>query len=211
VLHVGTGRRSASSRSAPGLDGCRARDGLTIDRRPLRTRGLCKDGTELLNTKKILGRSTLSPAAPRGPAAGRPASARGAEEPAVPFPRLARRVVRRSDPRRTKALRAGNHTLHDLEQRRLIFFTGCSRDADQVLGEQKQRSDQGDRAMLENLHVVKELGLFIKVARAATPSGSRSSCTSTDSTRPGAPPRCRTTASIAGPRSPGPTAPSAAS
>ena len=45
-----------------------------------------------------------------------------------------------------------------------MFFTGYSRDADQVLEEQRSRSDRGDPAMIDNLHFVKELGLRSRTA-----------------------------------------------
>lgn len=50
-------------------------------------------------------------------------------------------------------------TFHDLEEHLLMFFTGYSRDADNVLGEQKARSESGDTEMIDNLHYVKDLGL----------------------------------------------------
>jgi len=49
-------------------------------------------------------------------------------------------------------------TLYDLEDNLLLFFTGYSRTAADVLGEQDVKTRQGDREMLANLHVVKELG-----------------------------------------------------
>lgn len=55
-------------------------------------------------------------------------------------------------------------TLHDLDEHLLMFFTGYSRDADQVLVEQKARSEGGDAQMIENLHYVKELGLRSRAA-----------------------------------------------
>ena len=54
--------------------------------------------------------------------------------------------------------------LHDLEENLLMFFTGYSRDADQVLAEQKRQSERGESSMIDNLHFVKELGLSIKAA-----------------------------------------------
>jgi D-glycero-alpha-D-manno-heptose-7-phosphate kinase len=51
-----------------------------------------------------------------------------------------------------------NETLHDLEDHLLLFFTGYSRDADRVLEDQRARSAQGDRSMLENLHEIKRIG-----------------------------------------------------
>jgi D-glycero-alpha-D-manno-heptose-7-phosphate kinase len=50
-------------------------------------------------------------------------------------------------------------TFHDLEQHLLMFFTGYSRDADRVLAEQRTKSLEGDQAMTENLHYVKDLGM----------------------------------------------------
>ena len=55
--------------------------------------------------------------------------------------------------------RLSEDTVHDLEQHLLMFFTGYSRAADQVLAEQVTRSESGDQAMIDNLHFVKELGL----------------------------------------------------
>jgi D-glycero-alpha-D-manno-heptose-7-phosphate kinase len=55
-------------------------------------------------------------------------------------------------------------TLIDLEQNLLMFFTGYSRNAIEVLSDQKQRSLEGDSAILENLHHTKQLGLAAKEA-----------------------------------------------
>jgi D-glycero-alpha-D-manno-heptose-7-phosphate kinase len=49
-------------------------------------------------------------------------------------------------------------TLHELEEHLLMFFTGYSRESTSVLRDQKDRSEAGDRAMLEGLHMVKKLG-----------------------------------------------------
>jgi D-glycero-alpha-D-manno-heptose-7-phosphate kinase len=57
-----------------------------------------------------------------------------------------------------------NDTLRDLEEHLLMFFTGYSRDAELVLEEQRTRSEKSDRAMLENLHFTKTLGLESKEA-----------------------------------------------
>jgi D-glycero-alpha-D-manno-heptose-7-phosphate kinase len=56
-------------------------------------------------------------------------------------------------------LRLTTDTQYELQEHLLMFFTGYSRDADQVLIEQKVRSMSGDSAMIDNLHYVKELGL----------------------------------------------------
>lgn len=49
-------------------------------------------------------------------------------------------------------------TLFNLEDNLLLFFTGFERRAGHILSDQKVRSEQGDAAMLQNLHEVKELG-----------------------------------------------------
>jgi D-glycero-alpha-D-manno-heptose-7-phosphate kinase len=56
-------------------------------------------------------------------------------------------------------LRLGVDTLFDLEDNLLLFFTGFERSASSILKDQKQRCENVDREMLENLHYVKELGL----------------------------------------------------
>jgi D-glycero-alpha-D-manno-heptose-7-phosphate kinase len=50
-------------------------------------------------------------------------------------------------------------TLHDLEDNLLLFFTGLSRNASSILEDQNKRTQESDMDMLNNLHVVKELGL----------------------------------------------------
>jgi D-glycero-alpha-D-manno-heptose-7-phosphate kinase len=60
------------------------------------------------------------------------------------------------------ALRISNQTLHDLEERLLLFFTGYSRNADSVLEDQKARSDTGDQHMLENLRTVAAIGKQVR-------------------------------------------------
>jgi D-glycero-alpha-D-manno-heptose-7-phosphate kinase len=61
-------------------------------------------------------------------------------------------------------LMVSNETLHDLEENLLMFFTGYSREAHEVLAEQKVRSESGDADMIENLHYVKDLGLRSRAA-----------------------------------------------
>ncbi|HTL68187.1 MAG TPA: galactokinase, partial [Lacunisphaera sp.] len=46
-----------------------------------------------------------------------------------------------------------------LEDNLLLFFTGFSRSAGNILADQKARSEQHDAEMLANLHYVKDLGL----------------------------------------------------
>lgn len=49
-------------------------------------------------------------------------------------------------------------TLFNLEDNLLLFFTGYSRNASDILRDQDVRSKQRERAMLEHLHFTKELG-----------------------------------------------------
>jgi D-glycero-alpha-D-manno-heptose-7-phosphate kinase len=55
--------------------------------------------------------------------------------------------------------RISQETLFNLEDNLLLFFTGYSRSASAILKDQHEKSRQQDRAMLENLHFTKELGL----------------------------------------------------
>jgi D-glycero-alpha-D-manno-heptose-7-phosphate kinase len=57
-----------------------------------------------------------------------------------------------------RPLALGMDTLFELEDHLLLFFTGFSRSAGSLLEDQKRRSDEEDREMIENLHYVKELG-----------------------------------------------------
>jgi D-glycero-alpha-D-manno-heptose-7-phosphate kinase len=65
---------------------------------------------------------------------------------------------------RVSALRISNETLHGLEERLLLFFTGYARSADTILADQKTRSEQGDEAMLGNLHMIAEIGRRVREA-----------------------------------------------
>ena len=50
-------------------------------------------------------------------------------------------------------------SLHELEEHLLMFFTGYSRAADEVLADQHVRTLAADREMQENLHRTKDLGV----------------------------------------------------
>jgi D-glycero-alpha-D-manno-heptose-7-phosphate kinase len=68
-------------------------------------------------------------------------------------------------------LSISQETLHTLEERLLLFFTGYTRSAGSVLADQRDRSDGGDQKMLDNLEQTKELGLRIRDAlQAGDPS-----------------------------------------
>jgi D-glycero-alpha-D-manno-heptose-7-phosphate kinase len=55
-------------------------------------------------------------------------------------------------------LKISEETLYNLEDNLLLFFTGYSRSASTILKEQDDKSKQADKAMVENLHLVKKLG-----------------------------------------------------
>jgi D-glycero-alpha-D-manno-heptose-7-phosphate kinase len=55
-------------------------------------------------------------------------------------------------------LKISEETLYNLEDNLLLFFTGYARSASKILREQDDKSKQADKAMVENLHFVKELG-----------------------------------------------------
>lgn len=58
-------------------------------------------------------------------------------------------------------------TLFDLEDNILLFFTGYSRSASNILEDQNSRTKSSDAEMLKNLHFVKELGFHSKEALEA--------------------------------------------
>ena len=55
-------------------------------------------------------------------------------------------------------------TLFNLQDNLLLFFTGYTRSASKILKEQNDRTKSVDKAMVENLHFVKELGVQSKDA-----------------------------------------------
>ena len=57
--------------------------------------------------------------------------------------------------------------MHELEERLLMFFTGSSRTADELLDDQRRRTEAGDDSMLASLERVEEIGLQIKDALKA--------------------------------------------
>ncbi len=58
-------------------------------------------------------------------------------------------------------------TMHELEERLLMFFTGSSRTADVILDDQRRRTEEGDESMIESMRRVEELGLRIRDALVA--------------------------------------------
>ncbi len=59
-------------------------------------------------------------------------------------------------------LKVRETTLRELSEHLMMFFTGYSRTAYEVLEDQKVKSEQGDDEMLDNLHFIKDLGLRIR-------------------------------------------------
>jgi D-glycero-alpha-D-manno-heptose-7-phosphate kinase len=62
------------------------------------------------------------------------------------------------------ALNLPNKTLYQLEDNLLLFFTGFSRSASEILKDQKVRSDNNENEILNNLHYTKDLGYRSKKA-----------------------------------------------
>jgi D-glycero-alpha-D-manno-heptose-7-phosphate kinase len=61
-------------------------------------------------------------------------------------------------------LKISQRTLYDLEDHLLLFFTGYTRSAGEILQEQDSRSKRNDKDMIGNLHFIKQLGRDIKEA-----------------------------------------------
>lgn len=55
-------------------------------------------------------------------------------------------------------LKIPRSSIHDLEDNLLLFFTGYSRSASTILGDQRTKSDAGDRKMASNLQSIVEIG-----------------------------------------------------
>ena len=59
-------------------------------------------------------------------------------------------------------LKISQRTLYDMEDHLLLFFTGYTRSAGEILKEQDARSKKNDHEMMTNMHFVKQLGRDIK-------------------------------------------------
>jgi len=64
-------------------------------------------------------------------------------------------------------LKIDTETLYNLEDNLLLFFTGYSRTASEILKEQDVKSKQNEKEMIDNLHFIKELGWKSKEALEA--------------------------------------------
>jgi D-glycero-alpha-D-manno-heptose-7-phosphate kinase len=61
-----------------------------------------------------------------------------------------------------RPLKISQSTLNDLEDNLLLFYTGDSRSANQILKHQVTKSNLNDSSMIENLHLIKEIGIHSK-------------------------------------------------
>jgi D-glycero-alpha-D-manno-heptose-7-phosphate kinase len=59
-------------------------------------------------------------------------------------------------------LKISQRTLYDMEDHLLLFFTGYTRSAGEILKEQDTRSKKNDPDMIANMHFVKQIGRDIK-------------------------------------------------
>lgn len=55
-------------------------------------------------------------------------------------------------------LKIDKETLYDLEDNLLLFFTGYSRKASDILNDQDEKSRNDDQTIIDNLHFIKDLG-----------------------------------------------------
>ena len=62
------------------------------------------------------------------------------------------------------SLAVSTDTVNQLEDQLLLFFTGVTRSASEILSEQNTRTLRGDEEMIRNLHFIKDLGLQSKSA-----------------------------------------------
>jgi D-glycero-alpha-D-manno-heptose-7-phosphate kinase len=61
-------------------------------------------------------------------------------------------------------LQVSKNTLCELEENLLMFFTGYSRSSENILKDQKKRTEKNDDEMIQNMHFVKELGFATRAA-----------------------------------------------
>lgn len=61
-------------------------------------------------------------------------------------------------------LRISDETLDQLESNILLFHTGIERSASEILSEQDEKSKKDDPKVIENLHMIKEIGLQTRKA-----------------------------------------------
>lgn len=61
-------------------------------------------------------------------------------------------------------LKISEETIYNLQDNLLLFFTGFTRSASEIMKEQDERSKKKDAAMIDNLDLIKDLGYKSKVA-----------------------------------------------
>ena len=61
-------------------------------------------------------------------------------------------------------LRISNHTLEELRNSMVLFFTGIQRESFDILSQQERDTSRGEIHVVEGLHEVRRLGLEIKAA-----------------------------------------------
>lgn len=71
---------------------------------------------------------------------------------------------KRDDKVNAYPLRISKEILYDLEDNLLLFFTGYTRAASDILNEQNAKTRHNDKEMIDNLHFIKELGMKSKKA-----------------------------------------------
>jgi D-glycero-alpha-D-manno-heptose-7-phosphate kinase len=71
---------------------------------------------------------------------------------------------RRDDTVAVNPLKLSSETIANLEDNLMLFYTGYTRSASDILREQDAKSKGHDQTMIDNLHFVKELGLETKQA-----------------------------------------------
>ncbi|MCC7262124.1 MAG: galactokinase [Candidatus Latescibacteria bacterium] len=62
------------------------------------------------------------------------------------------------------ALQLSNHTLEELRNSMVLFFTGIQRESFDILSQQQQDTQRGDAQVVESLHEVKRIGRQIRAA-----------------------------------------------
>ncbi|MBM3280947.1 MAG: galactokinase [Candidatus Handelsmanbacteria bacterium] len=62
------------------------------------------------------------------------------------------------------ALQLSNHTLEELRNSMVLFFTGIQRESFDILSQQQQDTQRGDAQVVESLHEVKRIGYQVKAA-----------------------------------------------
>jgi D-glycero-alpha-D-manno-heptose-7-phosphate kinase len=71
---------------------------------------------------------------------------------------------KKNDDVNIQQLKINKDTIQDLEDNLLLFFTGYTRSASDILKDQNDKTQVNDVKMIENLHYVKKLGFKIKDA-----------------------------------------------